>query len=106
MIQTNDAQAAAPDGASDLAIGAFSDHGPWRVDPERMPWRRGVEALRVASQSQVPEWLRRRRLPPVRRFLRAGMLVGAAVAAWWLFDKRRGTEASRAGLSRRLRIAF
>ena len=106
MIQANDAHAAAHEGASDLAIGAFSDHGPWRVDPEHMSWRRGVEALRAASQAQVPEWVRRRRLPPVRRFVRAGALVGAAVAAWWLFEKRRGPEASRAGLSRRLRIAF
>ena len=92
--------------AGDLAIGAFSEQGPWQVVPERMPWRRDVDALRAASQAQVPEWVRRRRLPPVRRFLRAGALVGYAVAMWWLFDKRRGPEASRAGLSRRLRIAF
>jgi ubiquinone biosynthesis protein len=71
-----------------------------------MAWRRGVDALRAASQAQVPDWVRRRRLPPVRRFLRAGTLVGSAVAMWWLFDKRRGPEASRPGLSRRLRIAF
>jgi ubiquinone biosynthesis protein len=42
----------------------------------------------------------------VRRFLRAGTLVGRAVAAWWFFEKRRGPETSRAGLSRRLRVAF
>ena len=92
--------------AGDLAIGAFSEQGPWQVVPDRMPWRRDVDALRAASQAQVPEWVRRRRLPPVRRFLRAGALVGYAVAMWWLFEKRRGPEASRAGLSRRLRIAF
>jgi ubiquinone biosynthesis protein len=92
--------------AADLARFAFSDQGPWNVEPDQLPWRRGIGALRSASQAQVPEWVRRRRLPPVRRFLYASTRVGSAVAAWWLFDKRNGPEASRAGLSRRLRIAF
>jgi ubiquinone biosynthesis protein len=104
VTDADDALAAAP--TSDLAHFAFSDQGPWNVEPEQLPWRRGVDELRAASQAQVPEWTRRRRLPPVRRFLRAGWLVGRAVAAWWLLDKRKGPEASRAGLSRRLRIAF
>jgi ubiquinone biosynthesis protein len=91
---------------SDLARFAFSDQGPWNVEPERLPWRHGIDALRAASQAQVPEWVRRRRLPPVRRFLYAGTRVGGAVAAWWMLEKRKGQEASRAGLSRRLRIAF
>jgi ubiquinone biosynthesis protein len=36
----------------------------------------------------------------------AGALVGGAVAAWRLRERRRGGEASRAGLSRRLRRTF
>lgn len=103
MTNAHDA-AAAPN--PDLVHFAFSDQGPWNVEPEQLAWRRGVDALRAASQAQVPEWTRRRWLPPVRRFLYAGTRVGSAVAAWWLLEKRKGPEASRAGLSRRLRIAF
>jgi ubiquinone biosynthesis protein len=85
---------------------AFSEAGPWRVTPERMPWRRDVARLRAESQSQVPEWVRARRMPPLRRFLVAGARVGGALVAWRLRERGRGEEVSRAGLSRRLRQAF
>ncbi len=28
-----------PDDPPDLAIGAFTPHAPWIVDPDAMPWR-------------------------------------------------------------------
>jgi ubiquinone biosynthesis protein len=90
----------------DLERFAFSEHGPWVVHPEQMPWRRDVEALRAASQAEVPELLRRRVLPPVRRFFTAGARVGGALAGWRLGERRAGGETSRAGLSLRLRRAF
>jgi ubiquinone biosynthesis protein len=92
--------------ASDTAFGAFSERGPWSLAVDRLEWRQGIDALRAASQAQVPEWIRRRRVPPVARFARAARSVGGALAGWWWFEKRRGGAASRAGLSRRLRIAF
>jgi len=90
----------------DLRRFAFSDQGPWDVDPARMPWRREVERLRTESQARVPVWVRRRTLPPVRRFLAAGVRVGGALVGWRLAERRAGGEISRAGLSRRLRRAF
>ena len=99
-------ESTAAEAASDLALGAFSESGPWQLALDRLAWRTGVDALRSDVQAQVPEWTRRRFLPPVRRFVRAGTLVGGAVGAWWLFDKRKGESISRAGLSRRLRVAF
>jgi ubiquinone biosynthesis protein len=92
--------------ADDLVLGAFSERGPWCLDLARIRWRVGIDALRAASQARVPEWIRRRRLPPIARFLRAAMSVGGALVGWWIFEKRRGGSVSRAGLSRRLRIAF
>ena len=92
--------------ARDAVSGAFSERGPWRLEPERLAWRRDIDALRATTQAQVPDWTRRRALPPVRRFLRAGGSVGGALAAWWLVERRRGAEASRAALSRRLRRSF
>ena len=91
---------------SDLAFGAFSDHGPWRIDPDRLAWRAGVDELRAAAQAEVPTLVRRRMLPPLRRFAEAATLLGMALAGWQLRERRTGGTESRAGLSRRLRRAF
>src|SRR5437763_775769 len=92
---------------TDLAIGAFSQHPPWDVDVDAMPWRRGVDRLRRATAASVPNLVRRRRLPPGVRVVRTGVALGTAVAGWYAVDRRRGdASGSRAGLSRRLRRAF
>ena len=38
----------------DLAIGGFTDEGPWVVDPDAMRWRRDVDHLRDDARAQVP----------------------------------------------------
>ncbi len=96
---------------ADLSVGAFSASPPWLVDPADLRWRAGVPALRSATAAQVPQLLRRRRLPPGRRVIRVGYELGRAVAAWYLIERRRARrpgrpEVSRSGLSRRLRLAF
>ena len=92
---------------ADLAFGAFSDRGPWVVDLAHLPWRADTVALRAAARAEVPVLTKKRRLPPLRRFLEAGGLVGAALAGWRLREYRKeGGPESRAGLSRRLRKAF
>ncbi len=50
--------------------------------------------------------MRRRHLPPLRRIVRVSTTIGWAIALWYLRDRHRGKSASRAGLSRRLRLAF
>src|SRR5262245_22774684 len=92
--------------APDLAIGAFSNRGPWVVDPERMPWRADVDALRARGQAEVPELVRKRVVPPLVRFTEAAVLLGASLVGWRLREQRAGGAVSRAGLSRRLRRAF
>src|SRR5687768_12519108 len=91
---------------ADLDIGAFTEHGPWVVDPAAMPWRTGTAALRRASAASVPGLVRRRVLPPGARVITVGRALGVAVGTWYLGDRRRGQPTSRAGLSRRLRKAF
>jgi ubiquinone biosynthesis protein len=81
------------------------------VRPEALVWRQGSDRRRRATAAQVPALLRRRRLPPGRRVVRVGYDLGAALGAWYLLDRRRARrdgrpELSRAGLSRRLRLAF
>ena len=50
--------------------------------------------------------MRRRRFPPAHRIVKVGWTLGRAVGAWYVFDRGRGRQRSRLGLSRRLRIAF
>jgi ubiquinone biosynthesis protein len=103
-VSPAESAAASPEG--DRAIGAFSERGPWQVEFDLLAWRQGIDALRAASQAQVPDWIRRRRIPPIRRFARATASVGGALIGWTLVERRRGGAESRAGLSRRLRVAF
>jgi ubiquinone biosynthesis protein len=96
---------------ADLPVGAFSASPPWLVDPAQLRWRAGVPSLRSATAGQVPQLLRRRRLPPGRRVVKVGFELGWAVTAWYLIERRRARhegrpELSRSGLSRRLRLAF
>jgi len=99
------------DGPPDLALGAFSENPPWDLTGKDLPWRADVTELRAATASQVPELLRRRRVPPGWRVLVTGVRLGWAILMWRLVEKRRANrlgrrEISRAGLSHRLRKAF
>jgi ubiquinone biosynthesis protein len=96
---------------ADLELGAFSDRPPWLIEPSDLAWRRGTDALRRATQAQVPHLLRRRRLPPGSRVLRVAAELGRTLGMWYLVDRRAARrqgrpEVSRAGLSRRLRQSF
>ncbi len=90
----------------DTAFGVFTEAGPWVVDPEELPWRRHQAVLRAALAASLPKLVRRRRLPPGARVGTTVRHLGGALALWYLTDRRRGGEASVAGLSRRLRVAF
>jgi ubiquinone biosynthesis protein len=92
----------------DLAIGAFTDHGPWVVEPDALTWRRDPAGLRSRTRGEVPRLLRHRWLPPGRRVVRVVRVLGWAVGRWYVGSRRnpRDKDASRADLSRRLRLAF
>ena len=90
----------------DLSIGAFTDQGPWVVDPARLSWSHGIDAIRARTRAEVPSLMRRRRLPPGRRVVRVGLVLGDALTRWYLGAHRQGGTTSRADLSRRLRDAF
>jgi ubiquinone biosynthesis protein len=88
----------------DISIGSFSDDPPWIVDPATITWRRPLRAVRSTVRRQVPDLVRARRWPGWRVFRVIGVL-GRALVLWALRERRKGGAASRAGLSRRLRIA-
>lgn len=90
----------------DLSVGAFSDHPPWLVEPDDLPWRIGLDTVREQTRAAVPALVRRRRFPPWRRIVRVSAVLGWALAGWALVDRRRQAGEGRSGLSRRLRLAF
>ncbi|HVT78162.1 MAG TPA: AarF/ABC1/UbiB kinase family protein, partial [Acidimicrobiales bacterium] len=92
--------------ATDLERGAFSDSGPWVVPDEAMVWQHGIGELRARTAAQVPDLVRRRKVPPVTRALVTGWHLGGALLGWKLIDQRRTPDTARAGLSRRLRVSF
>lgn len=92
---------------TDLVHGSFSDTPPWTLDrPGDLVWRRGLVAVRQRLRAEVPHLVAPRRLPPGRRVAAVSRQLGTAVGAWWLRERRRrDRSASRAGISRRLRLA-
>jgi ubiquinone biosynthesis protein len=93
-------------GTDDFGIGAFPASASWVVDPDAMPWRRGVDDLRRRTQSAVPVLLRHRRVPPLGSARVAATLMRAG--APWALRHRKDPQSSKAqaGLAARLRPAF
>ncbi len=89
--------------ANDLHLGSFSDDGPWSLADQTPSWRRPVGILRRHQNDQLPYLTRPPRIPPLARALTVVAVLGWAIGLWYLFD-RRGSR-SRAGLSRRIRLA-
>ncbi|HEX3541883.1 MAG TPA: AarF/UbiB family protein [Acidimicrobiales bacterium] len=100
-----------PAGPADLAVGAFSETPPWLVVPGELAWRHDLDRLRQATAAEIPRLMRRRRIPPIVRFLQVVVVLGWALGGWYCYDRWRGRrlhrpEVSQAGFSRRLRKAF
>ncbi len=87
-------------------LSSFTEQGPWEVTFEDLPWRQGLDAVRARTRAQVPDLVRRRRLPPLARLLETSVYLLAAVVGWAIRGRRRGGEASREDIARRLRQAF
>ncbi len=99
-----------PGGPPDLAIGAFTRHAPWIVEPASMGWRRAhgdepdVDTLRAQAADLATVLVHPQHLPSLRRVLTVAYRLGVPLLAWGATE--RGTPDSRRGLSMRLRPAF
>ncbi len=100
---TEDFQEPSP---TDLVFGSFSVAPPWVLVPGRLEWLPATPPLREVTRRRIPDLIRSRRLPPARRVLGTGFRLGTALLLWRQIDRPKGREASRKGLSRRLRRAF
>lgn len=85
----------------DLALGSFSDDPPWIVDPDAMPWRDVVDAVRWTTRHRLPELTRPRRVPHVGRTFTVVREFGTALGLWWLTGRRRANRTGDRGISRR-----
>jgi len=94
------------DPVTEPELSAFTTNGPWRLDLSATSWALDGPALRRRAQQRVPGATRRRAVPPVGRLVKAGLVLGWAVARWAVTDRRKDKSTSRAGLSRRVRDAF
>ena len=94
-----------PVAPTDLDQGSFSDTPPWTIDdPEALPWRQGLAEVRARVVAEVPALTTPGRWPPGRRLVTVTRRLGTP----WPCGpcgERTGGAASRAGISRRLRLA-
>jgi ubiquinone biosynthesis protein len=87
----------------DLDLGSYTGHGPWSLAERPPVWREAVPELRRRLDAELPRLLTPRRVPPVRRGAVVLGRLGRAVTGWAV--RERGTDRSRAGVSRRFRQA-
>ena len=100
--------AADTDRPSDLAWGSFTDEAPWELDRDDIRWSHLAARLRRQAQAEVPSLTKPSKLPPGARVLTVVGHLGTAIAPWLLQKRRKkfaSPEASRADVSRRLRLA-
>src|SRR5262245_42382481 len=95
----------ASDEPGDLALGSFTEHAPWVVEPDAMPWRKAVPGLRRQIADDLPRLVRPGKVPPGMRVVRTTRLLGTALAVWGAGARRRGGSASIGDLSCRVRLA-
>jgi ubiquinone biosynthesis protein len=91
--------------SADTELGAFTDEGPWVIDPENLTWKSGLAQIRAELKAALPELIRPRKLPPGARVGTTVRHLGGALALWYVTERRRGGSEKIAGISRRLRLA-
>ena len=94
-----------PTETADFQRYSFTAEGPWEITTEDLPWMAGIDVIRANTRRQVPLLTAARRLPDIGRLLVVSANLGWALTGWAVKDRRRGGSESRAGLSRRLRVA-
>ena len=103
---TSDLAETAP--PSDLAWGSFTGNGPWVLDRDHIHWQSLPPTLRRQAHAEVPTLTGPRKLPPGARVVTVVRHLGQAIAPWMVTKRRGGfadSEASRADISHRLRLA-
>ena len=105
MSNLANAETASPEYEGDLALAAFSDHGPWQVTLEEARWRDRVDTIRSTVERQIPGLIKPKKVPAGGRLFEVAGRLGGAIALWSVTGRRKGGSESTADVSRRLREA-
>ncbi len=105
MTDLADSPAGTPEFEGDLALAAFSDHGPWQVSLDEARWRDRVDTIRSTVERRIPSLIRPTRVPAGGRLVEVAGRLGSAIGIWYFTSRRKGGSESTADLSRRLREA-
>ncbi|MDE0803440.1 MAG: AarF/UbiB family protein [Acidimicrobiales bacterium] len=103
VSEDNDASNA--DRPRDFDLGSFSDDPPWTIDRDELTWLPPLRVARQVVRSDLPRLTRSTLLPPAKRVTTVTRHLGWAMGRWAIGARRKGGAASRADVSRRLRIA-
>lgn len=95
-----------PPANTDVRTYGFSSHGPWELDESQLRWKRGLDHLRNSARDSVPRLLDTGHIPPLGRLASVTSRVGAALAIWYVREKRLEQSERRRALSKRLRVEF
>jgi ubiquinone biosynthesis protein len=94
--------------SDDISWGAFTSTGPWQLRRDDISWYELAGTLRRAAQGEIPHLVAPSKVPPGIRVLTVVGRLTAALGPWAAKKKTnrlRSPEASRADVSRRLRVA-
>lgn len=97
-----------PEPLDDLRWAAFTEQGPWTLDPEHIRWLPIATRLRAAARAEVPVLTAPSRVPPGARVVTVVSHLGRAVVPWMVRKRIRRSatpEQRRADISARLRVA-
>lgn len=100
-----DSDANQDDRPRDFDLGSFSDDPPWTIDRDELTWLPPLRVARQVVRSDLPRLTRSTFLPPAKRVTTVTRHLGWAMGRWAIGARRKGGTASRADVSRRLRIA-
>ena len=85
--------------APDTTTFAFTDVGPWVVDPASLRWLAGIDALRARTRADIPRLLARHRVPPLGRLARSVGGLGRPLVPWYLRERGTPALAGRPGVA-------
>ncbi|HQZ15067.1 MAG TPA: AarF/UbiB family protein, partial [Acidimicrobiia bacterium] len=87
--------------------GSFLEIGQWNVDENSaLDFSKENADRRKIVHDSARELLHPKKLPPISRLVFSLSKLFSATLLWFIFDKRKGKEKSRAGISKRLRLRF
>ena len=98
-----------PSTPADCVWAAFDRHGQWVLERDTTTWQQVAPELRADARREIPVLTTPSRLVPLARLVTVTWFLGKAILPWMIAKRLRRfptPEASRAYISRRMRLAI